>query len=78
MRLFQPPKPALAGVTVDKTRTMEKTRISRRKIKLGTAIFLAAVSLFIFSLASMSGPNQLNYLGFTLACDVGLIILAAI
>ncbi len=78
MRFFNAPPPQPAGVPLQKPRAMEKTWHTRRKIKVGSAIFLAAVSIFIFSLASMSGPNQIGYLEITLLCDAGLIILAAI
>jgi hypothetical protein len=49
-----------------------------RKVRLGLAIALAIGSLAIFMLSSMAGPHQLDYLGVTLVCDIGLVILAAI
>lgn len=49
-----------------------------RKARVIASIVLVIISFGVFMLSSMAGPNQLHFLEITVACDAGLIILAAL
>jgi hypothetical protein len=44
---------------------------------MATACALAIISLFIFGLASMPGPNQIHYLLIMVVANAGMIGLSA-